>query len=506
MGKHIKLSNVPALLKQWHPTRNENLKPSEIFISSKKKIWWKCPQGDDHEWRTTPNARYYQKTGCPMCSGRSAHKNNNLHETHPELIKEWHPSKNKGLSPKMLVPGSHKKVWWVCSKNKDHEWQTEIRYRTGNKGRKTGCPYCTRNISEPEVRLFSELKYLFEDALPSFRLKQFEIDVYIPSLKIGIEYDGYHYHKDHFKKDQTKNLFFKKKKIILFRVRELPLKRLTQTDIFIQKGEITKKLLNELLDVIKQKIKDKKLISKIESYKKEKKFINNSLYREYLSYLPGPLPEKSLNFKMPEVAKFWFYEKNFPLNPDDVSYSSNKKVWWKCPKGDDHKWEETINNRVHGKYGCPFCSGRRVSKMNNLLFKHPNLSKEWHPTKNGKLKPSDLTSGSKVVVWWKCPKGDDHEWKTSICNRTRTGIGTNCPFCVGKKVSYTNSLQDRYPKISKEWHPTKNGKLKPSDFTKSSGKKVWWMCSKDTDHEWEAIIYDRTRKYGTGCPICKRGF
>ena len=82
MGKHIKLSNVPSLLKQWHPTRNGNLKPSEIGISSKKKIWWKCPQGDDHEWRTTPNARYYLKTGCPMCSGRSAHKNNNLHETH----------------------------------------------------------------------------------------------------------------------------------------------------------------------------------------------------------------------------------------------------------------------------------------------------------------------------------------------------------------------------------------------------------------------------------------
>tara|TARA_B100000886_G_scaffold199121_1_gene137252 strand:+ start:208 stop:423 length:216 start_codon:yes stop_codon:yes gene_type:complete len=60
------------------------------------------------------------------------------------------------------------------------------------------------------------------------------------------------------------------------------------------------------------------------------------------------------------------------------------------------------------------------------------------------------------------------------------------------------------PEISKEWHPTKNGELTPFDFSKGSRKKVWWQCSKKTNHEWEAKIADR--KNGTGYPDCYKDF
>ena len=52
--------------------------------------------------------------------------------------------------------------------------------------------------------------------------------------------------------------------------------------------------------------------------------------------------------------------------------------------------------------------------------------------------------------------------------------------------------------MAKEWNYEKNGNLKPEDFTASSGKKVWWKCSKG--HEWETTISNRHR--GTGCPVC----
>ena len=45
---------------------------------------------------------------------------------------------------------------------------------------------------------------------------------------------------------------------------------------------------------------------------------------------------------------------------------------------------------------------------------HTYLVEEWHPTKNGELKPSEVTFGSNKKVWWKCPKGDDHEWVAVI--------------------------------------------------------------------------------------------
>ena len=38
--------------------------------------------------------------------------------------------------------------------------------------------------------------------------------------------------------------------------------------------------------------------------------------------------KNSLEIMFPEVAKQWS-TRNFPLLPKDVSYGSNKKVWWR---------------------------------------------------------------------------------------------------------------------------------------------------------------------------------
>ena len=123
----------------------------------------------------------------------------------------------------------------------------------------------------------------------------------------------------------------------------------------------------------------------------------------------------------PNLVKEFDLKKNVPLTPKDFTYASNKNVWWKCIKG--HEWKTTINNRTHGT-NCPYCSGKKVSKENNLKFLFPDIAKEWHPTKNNKLKPEDVTKHSGKRVWWLCLKG--HEWKTSVNNRSR---GTNCPHC-----------------------------------------------------------------------------
>ena len=74
---------------------------------------------------------------CPYCSGRLATIQNNLSTKKFDLIDEWHPLKNKRLTPEKVTPFSHKKVWWKCSKG--HEWQTTI----ANRVKAKGCPYCT---------------------------------------------------------------------------------------------------------------------------------------------------------------------------------------------------------------------------------------------------------------------------------------------------------------------------------------------------------------------------
>jgi hypothetical protein len=47
----------PSLAKQWHPTKNGTLTSHDISSGTGKKIWWKCDEGDDHEWIASPNNR-----------------------------------------------------------------------------------------------------------------------------------------------------------------------------------------------------------------------------------------------------------------------------------------------------------------------------------------------------------------------------------------------------------------------------------------------------------------
>ena len=126
----------------------------------------------------------------------------------------------------------------------------------------------------------------------------------------------------------------------------------------------------------------------------------------------------------PELAIEWNYEKNKDLSPKMVVPGSLKKVWWKCSHG--HEWQETVVNRTARGYNCPFCSSHKVlAGFNDLATKHPDVAKEWHPTKNGSLTPCEVSASSKKKAWWICSKG--HEWQAVIGSRTDSRAG--CPIC-----------------------------------------------------------------------------
>jgi hypothetical protein len=138
--------------------------------------------------------------------------------------------------------------------------------------------------------------------------------------------------------------------------------------------------------------------------------------------------------------------------------------------------------------------------MSKSSFSSANKSliKEWHPTKNAPLTPKDVALYSHKKIWWICNKDNTHIWKTAVSVRTSNGSG--CPFCTSRSVSPQNCLAKLNPKLTKEWHPTKNGSLTPNDVTSNSHKKAWWLCNKDNSHEWKADI--SSRNIGRGCPYC----
>jgi len=65
----------------------------------------------------------------------------------------------------------------------------------------------------------------------------------------------------------------------------------------------------------------------------------------------------------------------------------------------------------------------------------------------------------------------------------------------------TRPLSD-YPHLMAEWHPNLNTGLDPNLLTSGSSRRVWWQCSRDPAHIWEAVIANRTR--GATCRFCAR--
>jgi len=194
-----------------------------------------------------------------------------------------------------------------------------------------------------------------------------------------------------------------------------------------------------------------------------------------------------------DILEFWDFEKNLATENKTAFF---KKVYWKCKKG--HEWSASPYDMTQRNWnGCPICNNKKfVNKYRNFSIAYPYLLEEWDFQKNIGINPEKINPHCGKKVWWKCKKG--HEWEANINGRTK---GFGCPFCSGNKPSDENNLS--LYTVSKEWHPTKNGELRPENISPFTDKKVWWLCP--NGHEYETAISNRTSK-NSGCPHCHRMF
>ena len=130
----------------------------------------------------------------------------------------------------------------------------------------------------------------------------------------------------------------------------------------------------------------------------------------------------------PVLLAQWDRERNGDLTPNDVTYGSHRRVWWRCEKG--HSWQAEVKSRTLLGAGCPVCAGKTVVPgVNDLATLRPELAAQWHPERNLPLTPEQVTAGSRRQVWWQCSLG--HVWKARVHSRTgkqRSG----CPVCAGR--------------------------------------------------------------------------
>jgi len=331
----------PQLSKLWHPTKNGKLTPNDVGIGSGKKVWWKCPKGDDHEWKEAVGKQVKKRKGCPICIGRKVVESNSFAVLFPVLAKQWHPTKNGSLSPDDFRPGSQKRVWWQCSRYPEHVWKTSIAERA--KG--SGCPKCNPSTSAPELRIYCEMATLFPLTEHRKIINGYEVDIYLPELKLGIEYDGRYWHKDKLMRDKEKNLALQSE-ITLLRVREKGLEKISVTDISMKTDKfsigIVKKILRAILELNKNK--DRNYQKQIHSYLKRKEWASPQHFEQLQTERNKVVFEKSISFLFPELAEQWHPTKNLPLLPEHFTPGSHKKIWWQNHLG--REWQEEICNRV----------------------------------------------------------------------------------------------------------------------------------------------------------------
>ena len=484
-------TEYPKLLSEWDWERNGTHRPEDFSPRSASKVWWKCRKG--HSWQATVlNRTRDTPNSCPVCLNRLLGEDNSLAKVRPDIANEWHPSKNLPLTPNDVVAGGSRKVWWICKHG--HEWQAPVGRRVISG---SGCSKCSLQTSRIEIAVYAELTALFESVAWRERIAGFECDIYLRDFKVGVEVDGSYWHRQRPEQELAKSAAFVEKGVQLFRLREDGLPLLGERDISYRSSEDEFRVVSRLVtSLVAHAPFPAAQIEKLRDYLGRQGLINEELYREMVANLPAPPPGHSLADRHPEIAAQWAFDLNAPLSPEHFRPQASKKVWWRCESG--HVWRTTPNIRVSQSTGCPQCprEPRLASAVWNLAVTAPGLAGEWHPQRNGELRPVDVWPNSNRKVWWLCTKG--HEWQATVTSRAG---GTGCPYCYGRFASKENNLAAAHPELLAEWDSNRNIDLDPSTLTPYVNKKVWWRCREG--HTWEATIYNRS-KNRSGCPTCAR--
>lgn len=189
----------PEIAKEWHPSKNSK-RPYEIKSKSHFKAVWKCVKCN-HEWKTAVYHRTGNDSGCPQCSGRVVNAGiNDIATLHPDVIQYW--SDKNTYSPSEVSSGSGKTVIWKCKQG--HEWEMSP-YRQLKSNRVSFCSEChSYNVSQSEKDLRTSIIEILGDkslliANDRSIITPYELDIYIPSKSLAIEFNGLYCHTEKYK-------------------------------------------------------------------------------------------------------------------------------------------------------------------------------------------------------------------------------------------------------------------------------------------------------------------
>lgn len=415
------ISNMEDLIVEWDYEKNSanNLFPNKLTAGSNKRASWICSKcGEKWDTKICFRGNVKSPTGCPYCSSPplKAGVKNNLAVLFPEIAIQLDSGSDQPKAVDIL-PFSNKKYDFICDKG--HKYNMVLAARTKQN---QGCPHCNRQVSKLELRIFSELTFVFKDVKLRHRIDGIELDIFVPSINVGIEIDGHRWHSNKEENDRGKNRKMMEMGVRMMRVRERPLEKIDheldiQYDHPCLYGEDFRKLYEQIALLLGVNVPNE--------------MSGTNLFKKLLCSRGIAKEDENLKYLFPNVADLWS-DDNY-CGPDVVSPYSKDKYWWICES--NHVFQATVGNMVAAEKkktpsrGCPICSGRNATVEYNFSVCHPELLIEWDWEKNS-IKPEELLPKSNKRVWWKCSNG--HSWNAPIYSRVS---GCGCLKCYRKGMT-----------------------------------------------------------------------
>lgn len=493
--RKLYLTDNTELMKDWDPALNPGIDPSRITSGSHTRIKWRCHKCG-RIWETSVKNRTYG-SGCTCdAMARKAvslrrtlvKKHGSLAQNRHDIAAQWHPTKNGALTPDDFTVHSEESVWWIDSNG--HEWESSI-----------------------VVRCQSEIA----GNIPRNRIIPGENDLKARYPAIAAQWHPTR-NKDrlpeHFLPGSDDTVWW-----VCDKGHEYPCKISART-----RGRGCRICSRELSTSFPEQA--------IFYYIKQKfPSAQNRFIAEPALEIDVFLPDRNVGIEYDGA----FYHKVKAKQERDARKNRRLKelgirlirvIEEGCPvpEGTDHAVTvhrhksklqldtairealQLVNEICGANHVFDVDTSRdraaiqtqyiQLEKENSITTVAPHLLAEWHPTKNGMLKPEYIRAGSSGNVWWQCGRCE-YEWQASPFNRVH---GQGCPVCAGNiVVAGKNDLCTTHEALAKEWHPTRNGGKLPSQYSAGSSEQPWWLCSK-CGYEWQALISNRSR--GQGCPRC----
>lgn len=194
-----------------------------------------------------------------------------------------------------------------------------------------------------------------------------------------------------------------------------------------------------------------------------------------------------------DLLKRWDYDKN-DVTPYDVSISTTKKYYFKCPRGIHESELKDINNirKQYHSGRCICCSS--IGQYGIDILGNDFIDKYW--SNKNTSDPMSIASQSQKKIWIKCQSVSYHEDYETTCSNFVAG--KRCPYCTKKKIHPKDSLGVLYPISYKYWVQCKTT---PLDYFPMSNKSVYWNCEKHGQYKRKI---SQMVQAGFICPKCQK--